>query len=54
MSLYVIILRKKYDRTSVSLEEIRKFGIFSEYFIKYFNKNNYESLKNSFNLTLYL
>ena len=47
-------MRKKYDRSSVSLREIRRFGIFFEYFIKYFNKNNYESLKNSLNMTLYL
>ena len=47
-------MRKKYDRSSVSLREIRRFGIFFEYFIKYFKANNYESLKNSLNMTLYL
>ena len=47
-------MRKKYDRYSVSLREIRRFGIFFEYFIKYFNINNYECLKNSLNMTLYL
>ena len=47
-------MREKYDRSSVSLREIRRFGIFFEYFIKYFNKNNYESLKDSLNMTLYL
>ena len=47
-------LRDKYDRSAVSLREIRRFGIFFEYFIKYFNKNDYVSLKDSLNMTLYL
>ena len=47
-------MRKKYDRSSVSLREIRRFGIFFEYFIKYFKGNKYDSLKDSLNMTLYL
>ena len=47
-------MRKKYDRASVSLREIRRFGIFFEYFIKYFKGNKYETLKDSLNMTLYL
>ena len=29
-------IREKYDKSSVSMREIRRFGIFFEYFIKYF------------------
>ena len=47
-------MREKYDKSSVSLREIRRFGIFFEYFIKYFKRNNYDSLKDSLNMTLYL
>ena len=47
-------LREIIDRSSVSLREIRRFGIFFEYFIKYFNGKDYASLKNSLNMTLYL
>ena len=47
-------LRTKFDSSSVSLREIRRFGIFFEYFIKYYKKNNYDTLKNSLNMTLYL
>ena len=38
-------IREKYDRSSVSLREIRRFGIFFKYFIKYF-KNQSTKKKN--------
>ena len=55
-------IRKKYDKSSVSLREIRRFGIFFEYFIKYFssvnswkNKSGMISImKSSLNMTIYL
>ena len=49
-------IREKYDKSSVSMREIRRFGIFFEYFIKYFNKfdDTYKKMKASLNLTLYL
>ena len=55
-------IREQYDKSSVSLREIRRFGIFFEYFIKYFksinlgkNKNNMLYLmKSSLNMTIYL
>ena len=49
-------IRDKYDKSSVSMREIRRFGIFFEYFLNYFKK--YEStkkkMKSSLNITLYL
>ena len=54
ISICHTFMRKKYDNSSVSLREIKRFGIFFEYFIKYFNGNDYESLKKSLNMTLYL
>ena len=47
-------MRTKFDKSSVSLREIRRFGIFFEYFIKYFKGNNYDSLKDSLNMALHL
>ena len=50
-------IRDKYDKSSVSMREIRRFGIFFEYFIKYFNQNNnsdYKKMFQSQNMTLYL
>ena len=50
-------IREKYDKSSVSMREIRRFGIFFEYFIKYFSNMNYTDYKImllSLNMTLYL
>ena len=55
-------IRKKYDRSSVSLREIRRFGIFFEYFIKYFKSANtgknkhgmFSIMKSSLNMSIYL
>ena len=50
-------IREKYDRSSVSLREIRRFGVFFEYFINYFKFYNYPDIKImklSLNMTLYL
>ena len=47
-------IREKYDKSSVSLREIRRFGIFFEYFIKYFNETSPRRIKYSINMTLYL
>ena len=50
-------IREKYDKSSVSMREIRRFGIFFEYFIKYFSNMNYSDYKKMFlslNMTLYL
>ena len=49
-------IRELYDRSSVSMREIRRFGILFEYFMLYF-QNREESAKkmsHSLNLTLYL
>ena len=47
-------IREKYDQSSVSLREIRRFGIFFEYFIKYFDGSPNKKMKYSLNMTLYL
>ena len=50
-------IRDKYDKSSVSMREIRRFGIFFEYFIKYYNSNylsDYKKMFQSQNMTLYL
>ena len=50
-------IREKYDRSSVSMREIRRFGVFFEHFIKYFSSNNYsdsQKMKLSLNMTLYI
>ena len=55
-------LREIYDKSSVSLREIRRFGIFFEYFIKYFKSTNFpknkksmsDIMKLSLNMTIYL
>ena len=49
-------IREKYDKSSVSMREIRRFGIFFEYFIKYFKniEDIYKKLKASLNMTIYL
>ena len=49
-------IRKKYDKSSVSMREIRRFGLFFEYFMKHF-KNlsaSYKKMQCSLNMTLYL
>ena len=47
-------IREIYDKSSVSLREIRRFGIFFEYFVKYFKGKGYDRMKFSLNMTLYL
>ncbi len=49
-------IREKYDKSSVSMREIRRFGIFFEYFIKHFKNidDNITKMKASLNMTLYL
>ena len=47
-------IREKYDSSSVSLREIRRVGIFFEYFIKSFNDTPAKRMKSSMNMTLYL
>ena len=55
-------IRKQYDKSSVSLREIRRFAIFFEYFIKYFKDPNsgksksgmISIMKSSLNMTIYL
>ena len=49
-------IRKKYDRSSVSLREIGRFRIFFEYFLNYFKKidSSYRIMHISLNITLYL
>jgi len=49
-------IREKYDKSSVSMREIRRFGIFFEYFIKNTRSSlsPYTKMKLSLNMTLYL
>ena len=47
-------IREKYDKSSVSMREIRRFGIFFEYFIRYSQAKGIQKLKMSLNITLYL
>ena len=50
-------IRDIYDKSSVSMREIRRFGIFFEYFIKYFNAtylSDYKKMFQSQNMTLYI
>ena len=50
-------IREKYDKSSVSMREIRRFGIFFEYFIKHFSIGHFSDLKKmslSLNMTIYL
>ena len=47
-------IRERFDKSSVSLREIRRFSIFFEYFIDYFKDNTYEGIKKSLNMALYL
>ena len=47
-------IREIYDKSSVSMREIRRFGIFFEYFIKYFKGKGYDRMKWSLNMTIYL
>jgi len=47
-------LRSIFDQSSVSMREIRRFGIFFEYFIKFFKNSGYKKLKSSLNISLYL
>jgi ABC-type oligopeptide transport system ATPase subunit len=50
-------IREKYDKSSVSMREIRRFGIFFEYFIKYFSMSNFSDLKKmslNLNMIIYL
>ena len=48
-------IREIYDKSTVSLREIRRFGIFFEYFMKHFKEENKDhKMKWSLNMTLYL
>jgi len=49
-------IRSKYDKSSVSMREIRRFGLFFEFFMNYFKNKSITSIKlqNSLNITLYL
>ena len=49
-------IRDKYDESSVSMREIRRFGIFFEFFMRYFEKIDCSKKKMlySLNITLYL
>ena len=48
-------IREIYDTSTVSLREIRRFGIFFEYFMKNFKEENRDKkMKWSLNMTLYL
>ena len=49
-------IREKYDKSAVSMREIRRFGIFLEYFIKNIEikKDILKKMKLSLNMTLYL
>ena len=49
-------IREKYDKSSVSMREIRRFGIFFEYFINHFRNIDdiFKKMKASLNMTLYL
>ena len=47
-------IRTIYDESSVSMREIRRFGIFFEYFIRFFKSSGYNKMKSSLNTTLYL
>ena len=49
-------IRDKYDKSSVSMREIRRFGIFFEYFLNYFKRydSTKKKMRSSLNITLYL
>ena len=51
-------IRGKYDQSSVSMREIRRFGIFLEYFVKNIDSkkkyNSMQKMRMSLNMTLYL
>ena len=50
-------MRKYYDKSSVSLRELKRFGVFFDYFLKYYKKEfyaEYIEMKNSLNMALYL
>ena len=51
-------IREKYDQSSVSMREIRRFGIFLEYFIKNIDPqkklDTKKRMRMSLNMTLYL
>ena len=50
-------IKQNYDKSSISLREIRRFGIFFEYFIKYYKKSNKNYkliMKSSLNMAIYL
>ena len=47
-------IRDLYDKSSVSLRELRRFGIFFEYFTNFLNDKTFLGLKSSLNITLYL
>ena len=47
-------LRSIFDQSSVSMREIRRFGIFFEYFIKFYKSSGYNKMKSSLNMSLYL
>ena len=49
-------IREKYDKSSISIGDIQRFGIFYDYFLEYFKKcrTTLQKMKSSLNLTLYL
>ena len=47
-------IRNLYDKSSVSLRELRRFSIFFEYFINFLDDKTFKGLKSSLNITLYL
>ena len=49
-------IRDRYDRSYISLREIRRFEIFFEYFLKEYKEieSTYKRMKQSLNMTLYL
>ena len=49
-------IRSKYDKSSVSMREIRRFGLFFEFFMKHFKniKVSFKKMQCSLNMTLYL
>ena len=47
-------IRNKFDESSVSLRDIKRMGIFFDYFVNNLKEKTYHNLKSSLNMTLYL
>ena len=49
-------IREKYDKSSISIRDIKRLGILYEYFSEYLQKikSSFQKMKSSLNLTLYL